>query len=122
MKPKTRHSLSALLIMIILFIMAFIIAYFQHSKLGPWFGVSIFFIFVLAISLLISSLLLILDLFKIVNIRSHFIFNFFSTTTILMGMAGFFLFFTNNLGKADYLLPFVASLMVGVIMSFRIGK
>lgn len=122
MKTKTRNSLYALLIMVILFIIVFIISYLQHDKLGPWFGVTVVYIFVLTICLLISSLLLIADQFKMINIRSHFIFNFFSTATILLGIVGFFLFFSKNLGKSDYLLPFVASLLVGVIMSFKIDK
>lgn len=123
LKSKTRDSLYSLGIILVLFGIIYLVSYFKDKDtVGPWLGVTICLIFTLAGSLLISSALLILDVFKIAVIRTRFFFNFFSTLNILIGLIGLLLFFTNNLNKSEFLLPFLAIFFVGLTMFYRIDK
>ena len=123
MNDKTKTSLKSALV---IFIISGSIYYFFLHDAKDKEGAALSMIFVIlvamGVALTLGTIFLAAVFLKIGSLKNSLVFNFISTLNILLGITGVCTFLMNGFEKPTFFLPFIASLLIGSLMFYRIDK
>jgi hypothetical protein len=114
---------------IISFIITFAIAAFlfavtanDNNGLGPYFALSIYYIYIIGINILIGFTAIIIHKFIYTKLQYLLIFNFVGTINVIAGSLGYILYALNSITEKIFLVSLGMNILIGVFILYKIYK